>query len=133
MRLGFTSHAVPRAYIELPNHINAAMQLVAGRLGMFSSSALGDAGTQLSMSALQTVDHGVGSSLMDDCAVHNIRIKNPVGNPLYELYQQHTRGPLMRKWYAMFSTVRITMAATRRTAACNIRLLRNPLILHHST
>lgn len=33
-----------------------------------------------------------------DSAVRAIRVRNPEGNPLWELFQAHERGPLMRKW-----------------------------------
>lgn len=33
-----------------------------------------------------------------DSAVRPIRTSNPEGNPLWELFQAHERGPLIHKW-----------------------------------
>jgi hypothetical protein len=83
------------------------VQLVIGRFtgpgaASLPSAALPDtaslAAAAKSAKALVAPKEAGAAAATPSCGICTIKVRNPEGNPLWEHFKAHKRGPLMRKW-----------------------------------
>ena len=92
---------------SLSPHVAVCVQLVIGRFtgpgaASVPSAALPDtaslAAVAKSAKALVAPKGAGAASALPSCGACTLKIRNPEGNPLWDLFKAHKRGPLVRKW-----------------------------------